>query len=159
MSQKLITKHQWLLHSLYGQKYWDTPYFRREKGLPNCGNKYANIIHVLKNCISTSVRVLKCMKWLYVCVQVTGVWWWVFGSRSAFKVTPEVFSCLSADQTSPLAFSHYIILYICMLQTKSWDYQISRESNPQSWCCLICSVVECPVKTTLPKVFKQSVFT
>ncbi len=25
-------------------------------------------------------------------VQVIGVWWWVFGSRSAFKVTPEVFS-------------------------------------------------------------------
>ncbi len=24
--------------------------------------------------------------------QVIGVWWWVFGSRSAFKVTPEVFS-------------------------------------------------------------------
>ncbi len=23
-------------------------------------------------------------------VQVIGVWWWVFGSRSSFKVTPEV---------------------------------------------------------------------
>ncbi len=22
MSQKQITKHQWLVHSLYGQKYW-----------------------------------------------------------------------------------------------------------------------------------------
>ncbi len=32
LSQKLITKHQWLVHSLYGQKYWDTPFFRREKG-------------------------------------------------------------------------------------------------------------------------------
>ncbi len=30
LSQKLITKHQWLVHSLYGQKYWDTPFFRRE---------------------------------------------------------------------------------------------------------------------------------
>ncbi len=29
--QKLITKHQWLVHSLYGQKYWH-PFFRREKG-------------------------------------------------------------------------------------------------------------------------------
>ncbi len=28
----LITKHQWLVHPLYGQKYWDTPFFRREKG-------------------------------------------------------------------------------------------------------------------------------
>ncbi len=28
----MITEHQWLVHSLYGQKYWDTPFFRREKG-------------------------------------------------------------------------------------------------------------------------------
>ncbi len=27
----LITKPQWLVHSLYGQKYWH-PFFRREKG-------------------------------------------------------------------------------------------------------------------------------
>ncbi len=25
LSQKWITKHQWLVHSLYGQKYWHTP--------------------------------------------------------------------------------------------------------------------------------------
>ncbi len=31
LSQKFITKHQWLVHSLYGQKYWDTPFFRRGK--------------------------------------------------------------------------------------------------------------------------------
>ncbi len=85
----LITKHQWLVHSLYGQKYWH-PFFRREKALPNCGNKDGNIIHVLKNCISTSVStVLKYMKWLYPYVHVIGVWRWVFGSRSAFKVTPK----------------------------------------------------------------------
>ncbi len=42
-----------------------------KKTLPNCGNKYGNIIHVHKNCISTSVAtVLKCMKWLYTYVQV-----------------------------------------------------------------------------------------
>ncbi len=40
IGQKLITKHQWLVHSLYGQKYWDTPFFRRE-------NKDGSIIHVL----------------------------------------------------------------------------------------------------------------
>ncbi len=69
--QKCITKHQWLVHSLYGQKYWDTPFFRREKALPNCGNKDGNIIHVLKIFISTSVAtVLKCMKWLYPCVPI-----------------------------------------------------------------------------------------
>ncbi len=32
LSQKLITKHQWLVHTLYGQKYWDNPSFRTEKG-------------------------------------------------------------------------------------------------------------------------------
>ncbi len=47
-----------------------------KKALPNCGNKDGNIIHVLKNRISTSVAiVLKCMKWLYPYVQVIGVWW------------------------------------------------------------------------------------
>ncbi len=49
-----------------------------KKALPNCGNKDGNIIHVLKNCISTSVAiVLMCMKWLNPYVQVIGVWWWV----------------------------------------------------------------------------------
>ncbi len=28
------------------------------------------------------------------------VWWWIFGSRSAFKVKPEVFSWPSAEQSS-----------------------------------------------------------
>ncbi len=56
LSQKLVTKHQCLLHSIYGQKYWDTAFFRREKGT-------SKEINVLKNCISTSVaKVLKCMK-------------------------------------------------------------------------------------------------
>ncbi len=69
------------------------PSLEEKKALPICGNKDGNIINVLKNCISTSFAiVLKCMKWLYPYVQVIGVWWWVFGSRSAFKVTPEVFS-------------------------------------------------------------------
>ncbi len=84
------------------------PLFRREKALPNCANKDGNIIHVLKICISTSVAtVLKCMKWLYPYVHVIGVWWWVFGSRSAFKVTPEVFS-LDQDLSfcRPVKFFH-----------------------------------------------------
>ncbi len=37
-----------------------------------------------EGCSSTFVRIMN--------VQVIGVWWCVFGSRSAFKVTPEVFS-------------------------------------------------------------------
>ncbi len=65
------------------------PSLEEKKALPNCGNKDENIINVLKNYISTSVATV--LKWLYQYVQVIGVWW-VFGSRSAFKVTPEVFS-------------------------------------------------------------------
>ncbi len=60
------------------------PSLEEKKALPNCGNKEMN---VLENCISTSVATV--LKWMNV--QVIGVWW-VFGSRSVFKVTPEVFS-------------------------------------------------------------------
>ncbi len=55
LSQKLITKHQWLVHTLYRQKYWDTPLFRTEKCT---GNNDGNIIHVFKNCISISVATV-----------------------------------------------------------------------------------------------------
>ncbi len=52
-----------------------TPSLEEKKALPNCANKDENIIHVLKNCISTSVAtVLKCMKLLYPYAQVIGVW-------------------------------------------------------------------------------------
>ncbi len=68
------------------------PSLEEKKALPNCGNKDGKIINLLINCIFTSVAtVLTCMKWLYPYVPyVIGVWWWIFGSRSAFKVTPEV---------------------------------------------------------------------
>ncbi len=69
------------------------PSLEEKKALPNCGNKDGNIIHVLKNCISTSVAaVLKWMKWLYSYVQVIGVWWWVYGSR--FFHTDWIIICL-----------------------------------------------------------------
>ncbi len=60
------------------------PSLEEKKALPNCDDKE---IHVLKNCISTSVAtVLKCMKWLYPYVpDFIGVWWSIFGWRSAFK--------------------------------------------------------------------------
>ncbi len=79
------------------------PSLEEKKAFPNCGNKDGNIIHVLKHCISTSVAiVLKC---LYPYAQVTGVWWWVFGS---FKVTPEVFSCfLQTSQVLPHWLNHH----------------------------------------------------
>ncbi len=76
------------LYIHYMDKSTETPpSVEEKKTLTNCGNKDGNIILVLKNCISTSVAtVVKCMKWLNPYVQVIGVWWWVFGSRSAFKV-------------------------------------------------------------------------
>ncbi len=55
------------LYIHYMDKSTGTPPSLEENGtLPNCGNKDGNIIHVLKNCISTSVAtVLKYMKWLH----------------------------------------------------------------------------------------------
>ncbi len=52
------------LYIHYMDKSTETPpSLEEKKALPNCGNKD---IHVLKNCISTSVETaLKCMKWLY----------------------------------------------------------------------------------------------
>ncbi len=107
------------LYIHYMDKSTGTPPSSEEKKtLLNCG-KAGNIIHVLKNCISTSVAtVLKCMKWLYPYVQVIGVWWWVFGSRSAFKVTPEVFSWVQdLSFCRPVKFFHtdWIIIYLWSL--------------------------------------------
>ncbi len=55
------------LYIHYMDKSTETPTSLEEKMvLSNCCNKDGNIIHVLKNCISTSVAtVVKCMKWLY----------------------------------------------------------------------------------------------
>ncbi len=91
------------------------PSLEEKKALPNCANKDGNIIHVLKNCISTSVAtvfVCVCMKWLYPYVQVIGVWWWVCGS---FKVTPEVFSCfLQTSQVLPHWLNHHFSLILVL---------------------------------------------
>ncbi len=87
--QKLINTNDLYIHCM-DKSTGTPPSLEEKKALPNCGNKDGNIVHVLKNCISTSVAtVLKCMKWLYpyvigVCL-VMSFW-------SAFKVTPEVFS-------------------------------------------------------------------
>ncbi len=100
VSQKFITKHQWLVHSLYGQKYW-TPPSLEEKEFANCGNKDGNIIHVLF--ISTYVAtILKCMKWLYP--YVIGVWWWFLAQglhlKSHQRCSAGIRTCLPADQSS-----------------------------------------------------------
>ncbi len=51
------------LYIHYMDKSTGTPSLEEKNALPNCGNKDGNIIHVLTNCISTSVAtVFKCMK-------------------------------------------------------------------------------------------------
>ncbi len=101
------------LYIHYMDKSTGTPSLEEKKALPNGANKDGNIIHVLKNCISTSVAtVLKCMKWRYPYVQVNCVWWWVFGS---FKVTPEVFSCfLQTSQVLPHWLNHHFSLILVL---------------------------------------------
>ncbi len=117
-------------YTLYCQKYWH-PSLEEKKALPNCANKDGNIIHVLKNSISSSVAsVLKCMRWRYPYVQVIGVWWWVCGS---FKVTPEVFSCfLQTSQVLPHWLNHHFSL-ILVLYTETLSCYNRKEFCPNCW--------------------------
>ncbi len=46
VSQKLITKHQWLVHSLYGQST-GTPSLEEKKARPNCGNKELKYLSIV----------------------------------------------------------------------------------------------------------------
>ncbi len=69
----------------------------------NCCNRDGNTISKYMNYVSIFVAIVVEVPFsalkkgvsqyfcLYSVCQVIGVWWWVFGSRSAFKVTPEVF--------------------------------------------------------------------
>ncbi len=83
------------------------------------------------NLISTSVAtVLKCMKWLYPYVQVIGVWWWIFGSRSAFKVTRgvQLGLGLSADQSSSSTLTESSFLFDpCLIHS---HYHVRIEKSP-----------------------------
>ncbi len=86
------------------------PSLEEKKALPNCGNKDGNIIHVLTNCISTSVAtVLKCMKWLYPYVTHMSL---VFGDEflAVFLVNCS-FNC-ACQIMSPLHFS--VCFTICL---------------------------------------------
>ncbi len=67
-----------------------TPHsLEQKKALPKWWQKKEFMY--LKLCISICVAtVLKCLKLLYPYVHVIGVWWWVFGSRSVFKVTRDI---------------------------------------------------------------------
>ncbi len=92
------------------------PSLEEKKVLPNCGNKDGNIIHVLKNVFSTSVAtVLKCMKWLYPCVQVIGVCdeFLVHGLHlnSHQRCSAGIKTCLSADQSSSSTLTESSFLF------------------------------------------------
>ncbi len=69
--------------------------------------------------------------WLYV--QVIGVWWWVFGSRSVLKVTPEVFSW---DQDlsfcRPVKFFHtdWIIISLWSMSYTQRHCHVTIEKAP-----------------------------
>ncbi len=88
------------------------PSLEEKKALPNCDNKDGNIIHVLRKLISTSVEqfwsVWNDCTHMYKSLVFGDEF---FGSRSAFKVTPEVFSCLSADQSSSSTLTESSFLF------------------------------------------------
>ncbi len=60
-----------------------------------------------EGCPSTFVHIMN--------VQVIGVWWWTFGSRSAFKVTQRcsagIRTCLSSDQSSSSTLTESSFLF------------------------------------------------
>ncbi len=83
------------------------PSLEEKKALPNRGNKDGNIIHVLKNCIFTSVaKVLKRMKW---CTHMS----LVFGDEYSVY-SNVIYSCnVRADfSASLLSLQCHIILQI-----------------------------------------------
>ncbi len=45
-------------HTLYRQKYWDTPFFRTEKCTSKSVTTTIKTVHVFKNCISISVATV-----------------------------------------------------------------------------------------------------
>ncbi len=88
------------------------PSLEEKKALPNCGNKDGNIIHVLKNCISTSVATV--LKWLYP--YVIGVWWFSLclnglHLKSHQRRSAGIRTCLSADQSSSSTLTESSFLF------------------------------------------------
>ncbi len=78
--------------------YWDTPFFRTEKGTFKTVATKMETIHIFKNCISISVATVLEMSKMTESHMYKSLVFGDFGSRAAFKVTPEV----SADQPSYL---------------------------------------------------------
>ncbi len=93
------------------------PSLEQEKALTKLWQQRWKHDHVFKNCIPSLLQQFwKCLKWQYPYVQVIGVWWWVFGSRSAYKVTQRcsagIRTWLSADQSSSSTLTESIIFFL-----------------------------------------------
>ncbi len=123
MSQKLITKQQWFLHTLYGQKYWDTPFFRTEKGIYKTGTKMEAIL-VFQNCISISVAaVWKSLKRLYLLAHFYWAIW--FGTvRNYFSFQWTI--------CRPVKFFHtdWIIIYLWSMPYTHSHCHVRIEKGP-----------------------------
>ncbi len=73
-----------------------------------CFHLYCHSLEVPFSLLKKGVSVLLSIH----CIQVIGVWWWVFGS---FKVTPEVFSCfLQTSQVLPHWLNHHFSLILVL---------------------------------------------
>ncbi len=115
--------------------YMDTstgtpPSLEEKRTLPNCVNKET---YVLTNVFPPLLQQFWSVWNDCTHVQVIGVWWWVFGSRSAFKVTPEVFSW---DQDlsfcRPVKFFHtdWIIISLWSLPYTQRHCHVRIEKGP-----------------------------
>ncbi len=75
--------------SVCGLKYWESPFLRTEKDTSKTVATRIETSFIRLKIVFPPLlqQVWKCLKWLYPYVQVIGVCWGVFGSRSEFKFT------------------------------------------------------------------------
>ncbi len=122
------THHQWLVHSLYGQKYWH-PFFRREKALPNCANKDGNIINVLKHCFPPLLH------------QFWSVWNDCLHMYKSLVFVDEFVAHLKSHQRCsaafcrPVKFFHtdWIIISLWFLSYTQRHCHVRIEKSPNCW--------------------------
>ncbi len=117
------------LYIHYMDKSTGTPSLEEKRALPNCGNKDGNIIHVLKNCISTSVApVLKCINdWTHMYASL------VFGDE--FLAHLKSHQRCSAAFCRPVKFFHtdWIIISLWFLSYTQRHCHVRIEKSPN--CC------------------------
>ncbi len=80
----------------------------------------------------------KCLKWLNPYVQVIGVWWWVFGSRSALqshqRCSAVIRTWFYADQSSSSTLTESIIFFWTLPYTQRHCH-VRIEKGPVQNCC------------------------